>query len=470
MNEQISILGNTLYREQGLDYGPDNQENYYIPGSGESIHTGDPSDLFGVTDPRGSWGHFRSTTGSTMGYNYQLKRDCRGKTVNRNNVRLARLHDRISRSRSDYHNKMKYIRFTAPLREFFPEQLLGQACQLFEKVQPRLTGKNSDFSCFLACVEFLLIDQGAMIKDGVLSEINHQLDLDISRDSMLKHRLNIKKACVELYGRKETYKRFHRRGGVIVANCIGELIIPLDIDPSTKREIRALSRELIELLATGNYIPKHYTSHAYALMKIACEELGLVDANNWDNYLDLEENIRKSVYAIAYKLKKRLEDLKTSTPETVIEGVISSEVVAEYNKRETFESTKESAAQEIVNSIDCVINAVNDLQDHRERGQGFYLSRQQKLRLLALNIAIGQLTLVSDILPVKELLMLEINILQLIEYQRHHIAKKQGDYLTTRYFTRESSIFHGQSSSVNISCLITRLLRNEFIQPGIHGS
>ncbi|MHA2296382.1 MAG: hypothetical protein ACXAEU_08300 [Candidatus Hodarchaeales archaeon] len=336
MNGQ-SILGDTLFYEPNGIHDPGTEENYYLMTGGLAIETGDPAETFGISDPRGAWGYFKNHAGSMMGYNGQRRRDHAGKPVDKAfNNRLAELQGRITCSESGYRNKQKYVELASSLVEFFPEQVLAKAMMLFEKIQSRLTGDvHNDIGCVLACVEFWLLDQGTMIKNNVLEEINQRLDLQLSRCHVDKHKWSIKQACIELYGRKVTFSRFHRKGPGVIKKHLNEILMTIDLDSDTKQELKQTAYLIVKQIIGTSFMPKNFENHAYAILKIAGEELDTWNSKNWNNYFRLDDKLKTSVYMAAYKYRKKINDWTFIKPVEELD-VLTSEEVQVINVRESY--------------------------------------------------------------------------------------------------------------------------------------
>ncbi|MFW9991191.1 MAG: hypothetical protein ACFFD4_03950 [Candidatus Odinarchaeota archaeon] len=360
-----SIVGATLFPVSDGTYVSGAEENYFLPGSGAAFEAGDPNAVFGVSGPQGGWGHFKNQTGSTLGYSYQCRRDHSGRDVRGSfNPRLARLQDRITKADSGIRSKYKYVEIAASLREFFPDQLLARAMQLFEQVLPRLTGNvENDYGCVLACIEFWLLDNGTMVKSSVIDEINSHLGLSLTRSHMDRHKMAIKRACVKLYGRKETFERFHHRGPVVIEKHVNEILVSLDLDRESKLAIKHVVHRVIDRLLMSKFVPKHYEAHALALIKIAGEELNLW-SSDWNCYLQLDDRLKKSVYMIAYKYGRTVDDWSFALPVEEQVDVLTVEEVKAINTSEmTIEVlSREEMLQEQVPLENEAENAVDNYE------------------------------------------------------------------------------------------------------------
>ncbi|MFW9997664.1 MAG: hypothetical protein ACFFD4_36835, partial [Candidatus Odinarchaeota archaeon] len=353
MQQYATVLGDTLFPVTLVD----ESSEYY----GEEIHDnrvseyiedpGDISSRFDYRDDLGVWG-VKKRLGSTLGVYEQRRKDCKRQRVSESYAKLAQIQARVNYFDDNYSKEKKYITLANTLCEFFSYQIIGRALELFRMIRDRLTGKlENDISLLLACIEFILQEDGRIMKYQRIEEISEQLEISVTRKKIRKYRMMVREAYAVLHGRETAFKKIHQHPAEVVKKSISEVILALEIDITTATRMRKSAHRVIDELARTRFTPRHYEIQVYAALKIACEELGLVEPTTWYKYLCVDDEMKSAAYQAAYNMRRKCSDWSFIIHDDTdyINGVMTEEEVTKVTRDEVIDEvvTRDTAMSSV---------------------------------------------------------------------------------------------------------------------------
>ncbi|MFW9998233.1 MAG: hypothetical protein ACFFD4_39695 [Candidatus Odinarchaeota archaeon] len=216
------------------------------------------------------------------------------------------------------------------LHKICSEELLDTSMQLYKLSITKPFGKfERHLALFLCAVEILLEEQGLMIREKMFGGIGEKTGVQLTIRKVDKHRKRIKKTYISICGREKARTSTYNRWKV-VKNLVIEYLQKIPASKETREEVKKISLKIIDELAKMRLTIRDMELKAWMILKLACEELKLVNKDNWAEYLGIDDELKARVYTIAWKHAMIVKN--SNYPEV---DVISREAVSKIHQKNT---------------------------------------------------------------------------------------------------------------------------------------